>query len=149
MCNACRCRRQKRRGVAAVEAAVVLPVIFLLMFGFIEVGYYTNSAHVVHNAARQGARAAARLENSNAAVQAAVIDRLSNSVDPNAVTVQLFRLDSAGTPLYQITSLDDNEEGHSIQVVVTVDYAQFNPPSNYLGLASQSLSSFAVMQRHE
>ena len=52
------CRQSSRRGAACVEAALVLPLIVLLTFGFIEIGYYVNCHHVLHDAARQGARAA-------------------------------------------------------------------------------------------
>ena len=141
----------RRRGVATVEAAVVLPVVVLLMFGFIEVGYLVNSHHILHDAARQGARAAVRLENSNAEVEAAVLRSLSNSiaVDSNAVTVRLSKLNGDGEEEYQVMSLDHNEQGEAVRVTVTVDYAQFNPPSNFLGTGSNPLTDSAVMRRQK
>ena len=82
-----RTRRKHCRGVAAVEAAIVLPVVVLLLFGFIELGWQVNSLQIIHNAARQGARAAVRLENSNAEVEATVLSSLGKSidVDPSAI----------------------------------------------------------------
>ena len=144
-------RQFSRRGVASVEAAVALPVIVLLVFGVIEIGYYVNSLHVLHDAARQGARAAVRLENSNANVQAAVLGALNNAyaVAPSAVTVRISKLTDTGEEEYQVMSLDDNEEGDAVRVTVTVDYAQFHSPSNYFGLASESLVSSVVMQRQK
>ena len=144
-----RTEHRRRRGVAAVEAAIVMPIVILLTFGFIELGWYVNSVQILHNAARQGARAAVRLENSNAEVQAAVLDSLVSSigVDPGAVTVRLSKLNSAGEEEYQIMNLSENEQGHPVRVTVTVEYAQMNPPCNFLGLATNSLASSAVMQR--
>ena len=144
-----RSRQEDNRGVVTVEAALVLPIVLLLTLGFIEIGWYVNSLQILHNAARQGARAAVRLENSNAEVQAAVLASLSESidVDPNAVTVRLSKLDHNGEEEYQVMNLSENEQGDAIRVTVTIDYAQMHPPCNFLGLATSSLTSSAVMQR--
>ena len=48
-----------RRGVVAVEAAVVLPVLIIVMFGMWEVGRLIQVNQIVTNAAREGARLAA------------------------------------------------------------------------------------------
>jgi Flp pilus assembly protein TadG len=146
-----RCRKIGFRGTACVEAAVILPLLMLLVFGFIEIGFYLDSHQLLQDAARQGARAAVLLENSNAQVQAAVANSLNRSigVSASAVTVQMFKLNHTGTVEWQVMSLDENEEGQAVQVVVTVNYSAFNPPSNFLGLASGSLTSSAVMQRQE
>lgn len=44
-------------GAAAVEFALVLPVLVLLLLGAIDWGYYFYTREVVVNAAREGARA--------------------------------------------------------------------------------------------
>jgi len=51
--------RHHRRGVAAVEAAFVLPFLFLLMFGIWEVGRLLHVNEYVTNAAREGGRLSA------------------------------------------------------------------------------------------
>jgi Flp pilus assembly protein TadG len=48
-----------RRGVVAVEAAVVLPLLIVLMFGVWEVGRLVQVNQIVINGAREGARLAA------------------------------------------------------------------------------------------
>jgi hypothetical protein len=68
-------------------------------------------------------------------------------VDPSAVTVRISKLNSSGAEEYQVMNLNDNEQGAAIQVKVTVDYAQFDPPSNFLGLANQPVTSSVVMRR--
>ena len=127
----------------------MLPLVLLLTFGFIEIGWYVNSLQILHDAARQGARAAVRHENSNAEVQATVLNSLDKSidVDPSAVVVRISKLHSDGAEHYQVMSLDENELGQPVRVTVTVDYGQFRPPSHFLGLTPQSLNSSAVMQR--
>lgn len=45
-----------RPGTAAVEFAVVLPLLFILLFGLWEVGRIVEVQQVAWNAAREGAR---------------------------------------------------------------------------------------------
>ncbi|MBX7075652.1 MAG: pilus assembly protein [Pirellulales bacterium] len=52
-------RRNSRRAVVAVEAAMVLPVLIVLLFGVWEVGRLVQVQQLLTNAAREGARAAA------------------------------------------------------------------------------------------
>jgi Flp pilus assembly pilin Flp len=47
------------RGAAAVEFALILPVIIMLLFGIIELGRAWNVKQVLTDAAREGARVAA------------------------------------------------------------------------------------------
>lgn len=49
----------KRRGVAAVEMACVLPLFFLMFFGIVEFGRAMMCMQVLTNTAREGARACA------------------------------------------------------------------------------------------
>ena len=48
---------KKQRGTAAVEFAIVLPVLVLLLFGTIEFGLLLYNQQVMTNASREGARA--------------------------------------------------------------------------------------------
>jgi Flp pilus assembly protein TadG len=50
--------RKNRRGAAAVEFAIVLPVFILLVFGMIEYGRMVMVQQVITNASREGARRA-------------------------------------------------------------------------------------------
>jgi Flp pilus assembly protein TadG len=50
-----------KRGSAAVEMALVMPMLLTLMFGSFELGNYFLENHIVAKAVRDGARYAARL----------------------------------------------------------------------------------------
>lgn len=50
--------RRDDRGAAAVEFALVVPLLLLLVFGIISFGLYFASALALSNSARQGARSA-------------------------------------------------------------------------------------------
>lgn len=60
-----RIHRAPRRGAAAVEFAVVLPVLFTLMLGTWEVGRVVQVQQILVNAAREGARLAAQGQTIN------------------------------------------------------------------------------------
>ena len=134
-----------------VEAAIILPVVIVLTFGIIELGWFVNGLHILHNAARQGARTAVAVKNSNAEVQAAIMTSLDNAVDvdPNAVTVRISKLNSSGAEDYEVQNLNDNESGDLIRVTVTVNRAAMRPLPNLLGLAPVTLTSSAVMRRRK
>ncbi len=51
-------RRRDQRGVVAVEFALVMPILLLLVFGIIEFGYMLNRDTIVNNSSRDGAREA-------------------------------------------------------------------------------------------
>jgi Flp pilus assembly protein TadG len=52
-----RASQKKQRGVVAVEFALVLPVLLLLIFGTVELGVALYDKAVITNASREGARA--------------------------------------------------------------------------------------------
>ena len=49
-------RRNREDGAAAVEMAIVLPILFLLVFGIIEFGFIFNRWISVTHASREGVR---------------------------------------------------------------------------------------------
>ncbi len=55
-------RRQARRAVAAVECAILAPVLVTLLFGLWQIGLIVETMQVMDNAAREGARLAAQAE---------------------------------------------------------------------------------------
>jgi Flp pilus assembly protein TadG len=71
------CRR-RRRGIAAVELALLLPFILVpLLFGMWEIGRLVEVQQIVDNAAREGGRAASTGQYTNAQVQQVVLNYLS------------------------------------------------------------------------
>ncbi|GAB4056324.1 TadE/TadG family type IV pilus assembly protein [Catellatospora paridis] len=58
---------RRDRGAAAVEMALVLPILLLLVFGIIDFGRMLSTQIKITEAAREGARAATILNTSTAA----------------------------------------------------------------------------------
>ena len=50
-------KKQNERGVSAVEFALILPLLVLIIFGIVEFGTYIYNLQVLTNASREGARA--------------------------------------------------------------------------------------------
>jgi len=86
-----RCARG-RRGAAAVEAAVCMPVIVAMMLGMWEIGRIAQMSRIVKDAAREGARVAAGGTNNGAPVTVANVQ----------TTVRNF-LTAAGMPSAAVT----------------------------------------------
>ena len=109
--------RSDRRGAAAAEMAMVLPILIVLMFGSLELGKYFLDEHVVVKAVRDGARFAARQSFANmpcddaasnedeiknlvqygkTVVTEADSPRLSYWTDPATITVEIACYDNSG-----------------------------------------------------
>src|SRR6476620_266776 len=99
--------RLLRRGVAATEFAIVAPVFFLMVIGFIEFGRALMVQQVLINASRVGARMASTSGATAGGVQTAVQDYsagvavsgVSVTVTPNPTTA------TAGTVITVTTSV--------------------------------------------
>ena len=127
--------RSQRRGVAAVEFAVVAPVFFLLIFAIVELGRLVMVQQVLTTASREGARLAIIEGSTVSQVQTAVDDYLANlSVSGANVGI---------TP----SSLGNAEPGDPISVTVSVTFDQVSwiPSPWFLGGAN--LSASTLMRR--
>jgi Flp pilus assembly protein TadG len=60
-------RRGRDRGAAAVEFALVVPVLITLIFGSLEFGLYFQARTMVENAAREGVRTASLVGSADGA----------------------------------------------------------------------------------
>jgi Flp pilus assembly protein TadG len=77
-------RRPEQRGAAAVELAIVLPILILLVFGIIEWSIYFNRLQGLQAAAREGARVAALPQSTDADIRARVVDSLDGVLSSGA-----------------------------------------------------------------
>ncbi len=70
-------RTRDQRGAAAVELAIVLPILILLVFGIIQWSIYFNRLQGLQAAAREGARVAALPQTTQSDVNAKVTSALA------------------------------------------------------------------------
>lgn len=126
---------RRRRGAAAVEFAVVCPVLFLVMLGMIEVGRAVTVQNLLSHVARDAARAASLDGSTAASVQAQATERLNAmSMDGVTVTVSPDPLSSAaaGDPV-------------TVNLQVPFDSVSWLPSDRYF--QGVTLQSTVVMRR--
>lgn len=103
---------RRRRGLAAVEAALVLPIILLLSLGLIEYGWLFYKSYQIGNAARVGVRQAAMPNGTTAAVEKTVDDLLAAAnIDAGYITRRI-------TP----TPVEEVDAGENVTVTIDVAY---------------------------
>ncbi|MGN0064610.1 MAG: TadE/TadG family type IV pilus assembly protein [Nocardioides sp.] len=110
-------RARDEKGAAAVEFALVMPVLLILVFGIIDFGLYFNRYAAVSNAAREGVRSAS-LGAKTGDINAVVKDFLSDLNTDEQIQVQV----SCKTPTGgNCTSFDAGAvSGGTATVTVTV-----------------------------
>ena len=82
--------RGREHGASAVEFAIVLPLLVVLVFGIIQFGLAFNRQQSFHAASREGARLVAvgyQLDD----VRDTVLDQASSTVNRNDISVQLIQ----------------------------------------------------------
>jgi hypothetical protein len=93
------------RGTAAVEFALVLPLLLVLTLALVQVGLLARDRLLVEAAARAGARTAA-VDPSIDAVMSAALDA-GPGLDPAATSVQVVRAGGRGSPVTVMVDVED------------------------------------------
>lgn len=143
-CSAARRRRRPRRGSVLLEAALVLPVLLIVVFGAIEFGWAFYIKHSLQGAAYAGARAA-------------IVPGATNSDVTSAVSLAMQRGGLQGAT-YTVSIKDGNSqadtsvgsmsEGDAILVEVDAPWSQFSVfVTSLSGHINGDLSGRAVMRR--
>jgi Flp pilus assembly protein TadG len=127
--------RPRRRASAAVEFAVVAPVLFAFMFAIFEYGRYIQMRQIMQNAAREGARVAVVTPTSYvppATATAQIVAVVNNSLagqNLQNVNVQVYQADTAGNNIGPWTSAPF---GRNIVVQLDADMVNLFPGAGYL-----------------
>lgn len=109
--------RKSERGAAAVEFALLAPVLIMILFGVMEFGRAYNVQIALSNAAREGVRVMA-INNSESSAKAAA-KSAAGALDP-ALKDDKIVFKYQTTPA---TSPGRTACGMNVQVSVTIDYA--------------------------
>jgi Flp pilus assembly protein TadG len=89
-----------QEGAAAVEFAIILPIVLLLSLGALDMGHMYYMDHLITNASREGARYAAKYTGvANAPTSAAVSSYVKTTLNYNAFNLDSLSVDAtyAGT----------------------------------------------------
>ncbi|MEQ8718727.1 MAG: TadE/TadG family type IV pilus assembly protein [Acidimicrobiales bacterium] len=122
--RAMRLRWRRDDGAVAIEFALVLPILVVLVFGIIQFGLFFNRQQGVHAAAREGARIAALSSTTSDDVVSRVDDALSGISLPDGRTITISAPAPYGTRVFEQGASADTarpcQENLGLSVTVTV-----------------------------
>lgn len=136
-------RARHDSGVTIVEAAFVLPLLFLFVFGLIDLGMWAFNSNQATNAARDGARVGILSyedADDHAAIRAAVQDRLAGrELDASDVTITCLRPDGS------VLACSAADQGDEIRVEVEWSWDLVTPVAAVLGITEGAARGSATM----
>ena len=144
-----RTKNEKRRGIAALEAAVVMPVMIVLVLGTIEMGTALRAGTIMQSAVREAGRLAnmkwSTLIDQNDTPNAKVERDLRNFVtasglpgDQLNVSITHASGDNAGQP-FDISDSDNDLQ--MMKITLTLPYSNISLfPTNHMSGKSVSAS---------
>jgi len=134
---------KNNRGAAAIEFAIILPLLLLILFGIIEFSVAFFDKAVITNASREGARVGILFRpdpRSAASEDTEIQNTINNYIQDNLVT---FGASSAATTTISRTGFS---MGNSLTVTVTYPYTYLVLPGFVTTLTSPvTLTATTVM----
>lgn len=127
-------RRQRRKGAALVEFAVVAPIMILFTMGLIDIGRMTMVKQMLINASREGARQATLLDATSDNVKTEVAQLLQSSGIKATVTVSPANLSAAPS-------------GSQVTVTVSALADQVSWTGVSMFMSGKTLSASTAMRR--
>lgn len=119
-------RTRNRKGAAAVEMAVVAPVLVLLTFSMIEGSRFLMVSNAVQGAAREATRSASIFGKTNAVNKETAVSFLKHSgVDTSTIQVDINSAPSS-VPGYEV-----------IQATIAIDYSKVSWLGDPFSLVSE------------
>ena len=106
-------RRDRRRGIAALELAVVLPVLLTLLAGLLEVGRMIEVRQILSNAVREGGRRAATGVSTATEVRQVVLDYIRDAGLPTRNAVVTVENQTSPSSLVQNAKKGDKLRVHA------------------------------------
>lgn len=127
-----RAEARDERGAAAVEFALVAPLLFMLVFAIIDFGFGFHAWDATQNAAREGARAGA--VNPDVALIEARVRGASDFLDQGVLDVTIQCAPEGSTAFGTCASGPAWVEGDVVRVTVVYDYSYMTPLPSFVGL---------------
>ena len=117
-------RPRNQSGAVAVEFALIMPILFMIVFGIIEFGFMLNRDMIVGNASRDGARVAS-LNGTYTEIMNSITTELAASGIPTTspsttITIDCKKADD--TPCYATSSSYDTLAEPGATAIVKVRY---------------------------
>jgi len=133
-----------QRGAAAVEFAILLPVLVLLLFGTIEFGLLLFNKQVITNASREGARAG--IVSKTPRLPFSTGDPTKDSITKIVGDYCLGNLVTFGAPNVPIVTCSSTGQEFGDDLTVTVSYNYGFLVLGNLGFGDIALQARTVMK---
>jgi Flp pilus assembly protein TadG len=131
-----------KRGVSAVEFAIVLPVLILFLFGIIEFSILFYDKAVITNASREGARAGIVYRYPDPVTAGEIEQVVRDYCADHLITF-------ATTPTLTINTTPGSAAGDPLTVMVTYDYQFLVLPTFVTALTGGINLAAATVMRME
>jgi len=125
-------QRRSRRGAAAVEMAVVMPVLFTLVFGIIEFGWMLTVQNTLVHAAREGARIGALAGYGTADMAA----RVEEVLTPMGLQDKVIK-----------NYIEASDDDPTVGVELSVQRSQISLLGNFFGFADGTMTASTYMRK--
>lgn len=127
-------RHRDQRGAAALEFALIVPVLVMVVFGVVDFGWMVNRDTLVNNAAREGAREGS-LNPDAAAITTAVRNSLSQiepvGTTPSKIAVAVSCRKPDGSACSSFAA--DAVPGGTVIVTVSLAHSWITPVGSTFG----------------
>jgi Flp pilus assembly protein TadG len=121
-------RHRDQRGAAALEFALIVPILVMVVFGIVDFGWAMNRDTLVNNAAREGAREGS-LNPDQTAIATVVRNSLSSveavGTTPSKITVTVTCRKPDDTPCSNFAT--DAVSGGTVIVTVALNHSWITP----------------------
>ena len=139
--------RRCERGAVAVEFALILPLMLMLILGIIEFGFGYHAWDSTQNGVREGARLAA-VDNSESNIEARVRGA-SSFLDPANLTV-VIECQAIGTTIFTTCDAPSGwEVGDIVRVTANYSYDYITPLPGFVGLGANMAMTSRAEARYE
>ena len=125
---------RSEQGAAALEFALVSPLLLLLVFAIIDFGFGFHAWNAIQNSAREGARLAAVDPNTSDIVTRA--RKASDFLDSSKLNVAVTCSTNNGVSFGTCAAGASWKAGDIIRVIVTYDYGYMTPLPTMVGLGT-------------
>ena len=146
--------KRSNKGVTVLEFALILPCLFLFIFGIMEFGYLFFVQHTLEMATREGARLALvggtvddggghQLDRANS-IAKIIRDKVKVAVRPSDVSISIYPLNADyGAPKDSLSTLDAGLAGGYMRVRTRYTHRFMTP---VLGNLIQTIQGQLVLQ---
>ena len=133
---------QNNRGVAAVELAICLPILILLVCGSIEFGLLFYNQQVITNASREGVRAGITGEKTDDEIKNIVLTYCNHNEGPE--DNELINLNGANELQADLVTVSGPDGDNDLTVSVSYNYNFLFV--DILGFTDKTLSAQTTMR---